>query len=127
MSTEAAGRRSRLPGLLGRIPGPRLAAGIVLLAAVLYPVVNPWSPYTQGVVLLAFLLAIQASSWNIISGYAGYTSLGHSMFLGLGAYTTAIIALHSGVNPLWIAPVGGITAVVIATVAGWVVLRTRGH
>ena len=89
--------------------------------------VNPWSPYTQGVALLMFLLAIQAVSWNIISGYAGYTSLGHSMFLGLGSYTVAIIALHTGVNPLWIAPLGGITAVVVATLAGFVVLRTRGH
>jgi ABC-type branched-subunit amino acid transport system ATPase component/ABC-type branched-subunit amino acid transport system permease subunit len=117
----------RLPGFLDRVPRTRLAAGIVLLAALLYPVVNPWSPYTQGVALLAFLLAIQASSWNIISGYAGYTSLGHSMFLGLGSYTVAIIALHTGVNPLWIAPLGGVTAVVIAAIAGWVVLRTRGH
>ncbi|HEY6744754.1 MAG TPA: ATP-binding cassette domain-containing protein, partial [Mycobacteriales bacterium] len=126
-ATAPAAARSRLPGFLGRVPGPRLAAGVLLLAAVLYPVVNPWSPYTQGVALLAFLLAIQASSWNIISGYAGYTSLGHSMFLGLGSYTTAIIALHTGVNPLWIVPLGGITAVVVATIAGWVVLRTRGH
>ncbi|HEV7656424.1 MAG TPA: branched-chain amino acid ABC transporter ATP-binding protein/permease [Mycobacteriales bacterium] len=117
----------RLPGFLGRMPRSRLAAGIVLLAALLYPVLNPWSPYTQGVALMMFLLAIQASSWNIISGYAGYTSLGHSMFLGLGSYTTAIVALHTGVNPLWIAPLGGVTAVVIAIVAGWVVLRTRGH
>jgi len=100
---------------------------VFLLAALLYPVVNPWSPYTQGVALLMFLLAIQAVSWNIISGYAGYTSLGHSMFLGLGSYTVAIIALHTGVNPLWIAALGGITAVVVAVLAGFVVLRTRGH
>ena len=41
----------RLPGFLGRVPRSRLVAGIVLLAALLYPVVNPWSPYTQGVAL----------------------------------------------------------------------------
>jgi branched-chain amino acid transport system permease protein len=117
----------RLPGFLARMPRSRLVAGIFLLAALLYPVLNPWSPYTQGVALLMFLLAIQASSWNIISGYAGYTSLGHSMFLGLGSYTIAIVALHTGVNPLWIAPLGGITAVIVATLAGLVVLRTRGH
>jgi ABC-type branched-subunit amino acid transport system ATPase component/ABC-type branched-subunit amino acid transport system permease subunit len=117
----------RLPGFLGRVPRSHLAAGLVLLAALLYPVANPWSPYTQGIALLMFLLAIQASSWNIISGYAGYTSLGHSMFLGLGSYTIAIVALHTGVNPLWIAPLGGITAVVVATLVGLVVLRTRGH
>ncbi len=77
--------------------------------------------------LLGFMLAVQATGWNIISGYAGYTSLGHSMFLGLGSYTVAIIALHTGVNPLWIAPLGGVTAVVVAVVVGWIVLRTRGH
>jgi len=117
----------RLPGFLARVPRSHLVAGMFLLAALLYPVVNPWSPYTQGVALLMFLLAIQAVSWNIISGYAGYTSLGHSMFLGLGSYTVAIIALHTGVNPLWIAALGGITAVVVAVLAGFVVLRTRGH
>jgi ABC-type branched-subunit amino acid transport system ATPase component/ABC-type branched-subunit amino acid transport system permease subunit len=117
----------RLPGFLSRVPRPHLVAGMLLLAALLYPVVNPWSPYTQGVALMMFLLAIQSSSWNIISGYAGYTSLGHSMFLGLGSYTVAIVALHTGVNPLWIAPLGGISAVVLATLVGLVVLRTRGH
>jgi branched-chain amino acid transport system permease protein len=117
----------RLPGFLARVPRPHLVAGAFLLAALLYPVVNPWNPYIQGVALMMFLLAIQASSWNIISGYAGYTSLGHSMFLGLGSYTVAIVALHTGVNPLWIAPLGGVTAVVVATLVGLVVLRTRGH
>ncbi|WP_246614732.1 branched-chain amino acid ABC transporter ATP-binding protein/permease [Paractinoplanes bogorensis] len=113
--------------LIRRIPRQHLVAGIVLLALILYPVINPWQPYPQGVLLIAFLLAIQASGWNIISGYAGYISLGHSMFLGLGSYTAAIIALHTGVNPLWVAPLGGVTAVVVAVVFGSVVLRTRGH
>ncbi|WP_433363307.1 ABC transporter permease subunit [Actinoplanes sp. CA-142083] len=106
---------------------PHAIAGIVLLGLILYPVINPWQPYPQGVMLMMFLLAIQATSWNIISGYAGYISLGHSMFLGLGSYTAAIIALHTGVNPLWVAPLGGVTAVIVAVVFGAVVLRTRGH
>jgi ABC-type branched-subunit amino acid transport system ATPase component/ABC-type branched-subunit amino acid transport system permease subunit len=112
---------------LSRVPRQHLIAGIVLLVLVLYPVINPWQPYPQGVMLMMFLLAVQATSWNIISGYAGYVSLGHSMFLGLGSYTAAIIALHTGVNPFWVAPLGGITAVVVAVVFGSVVLRTRGH
>jgi ABC-type branched-subunit amino acid transport system ATPase component/ABC-type branched-subunit amino acid transport system permease subunit len=99
----------------------------VLLALLVYPVINPWQPYPQGVMLMAFLLAVQAASWNIISGYAGYISLGHSMFLGLGSYTAAIVALHTGVNPMWVAPLGGVVAVLVAVVFGSVVLRTRGH
>jgi ABC-type branched-subunit amino acid transport system ATPase component/ABC-type branched-subunit amino acid transport system permease subunit len=114
-------------GFLSRIPRRHLIAGMVLLALLLYPVINPWQPYPQGVMLMAFLLAVQASSWNIISGYAGYVSLGHSMFLGLGSYTAAILALHTGVNPMWAAPLGGVVAVLVAVVFGSVVLRTRGH
>jgi branched-chain amino acid transport system ATP-binding protein/branched-chain amino acid transport system permease protein len=116
-----------MTALAVRLPRRHLAAGVVLLLLLVYPVINPWQPYPQGVMLLAFLLAIQASSWNIISGYAGYVSLGHSMFLGLGAYTAAIVALHTGLNPLLVAPLGGLTALVIAVAVGSVVLRTRGH
>ncbi|MEV0380361.1 branched-chain amino acid ABC transporter ATP-binding protein/permease [Nonomuraea sp. NPDC050643] len=104
-----------------------LVAGACLVALLLYPVVNPWQPYPQAVLLLGFLLAIQATSWNIISGYAGYISLGHSMFLGLGSYTAGILAARWEVNPLLVAPLGGVTATVIALVIGGVVLRTRGH
>ena len=87
--TVATTATAARPGLLRRIPRSHLAAGVVLLLLLLYPVVNPWNPYTQGVMLLGFSLAVQASGWNIISGYAGYTSLGHSMFVGLGSYTVA--------------------------------------
>lgn len=109
------------------IPRQHLVAGLCLLALILYPIIRPWEPYPQGVILLGFMLAIQASSWNIISGFAGYISLGHSMFLGLGSYTVAICALRWGVNPLWLMPLGGVTAVVAALLIGSVVLRTSGH
>ena len=112
---------------LRAVPRAHLVAGLCLIALLVYPIVNPWKPYPQGVLLLGFLLAIQASSWNIISGYGGYTSLGHSMFLGLGSYTAGILALRWGVNPLWVAPLGGVTALVIAVLIGSVVLRSRGH
>ncbi|TYB66032.1 branched-chain amino acid ABC transporter ATP-binding protein/permease [Nonomuraea sp. PA05] len=102
-------------------------AAACLVVLLVYPVVNPWQPYPQAVLLLGFLLAIQASSWNIIAGYAGYVSLGHSMFLGLGSYTVGILALRWGVNPLWVAPLGGVVATVVAVLIGSVVLRTRGH
>ncbi|MFC5823851.1 ABC transporter permease subunit [Nonomuraea insulae] len=104
-----------------------LVAAACLVALLVYPVVNPWQPYPQAVLLLGFLLAIQATSWNIISGYAGYISLGHSMFLGVGSYTVGILALRWGVNPLLVAPLGGVVAAVVAVLIGSVVLRTRGH
>jgi branched-chain amino acid transport system permease protein len=105
----------------------RLPVALPLAALALYPVIRPYDAYQQAVLLLAFLLAIQAVSWNIISGYAGYVSLGHSAFLGLGAYTAGIVGVHTGLNPFLAAPLGGAVAVVAALLVGSVVLRTRGN
>jgi len=105
----------------------RLAVIAVFVALFLYPVVLPFQIYEQGVLLLAFLTALMAVSWNIISGYAGYVSLGHSVFLGLGAYTGGLLAERYQVNPLWFMPLGGLVAFVAAALVGMVVLRARGH
>jgi branched-chain amino acid transport system permease protein len=105
----------------------RAVIGIALLALLLYPVLQPEAAYPQTVLLMAFLLAVMAMSWNIISGFAGYISLGHSAFLGLGAYTAGILSLRWGVNPLYLVPLGGLVATATAVGVGAVVLRARGH
>ena len=120
---SVAERLKAVPG--GRLRGLALVAIFVVLA--LYPVTSPHRAYEQGVLLLAFLLAIMAVSWNIISGFAGYVSLGHSVFLGIGSYTGALLAEKLGVNPLWFLPAGGVVAFVVALLVGMVVLRARGH
>ena len=69
---------------MNRIWSPRLV--IILLAAALlaYPMVLSGAFYRDiGVTFL--LAAISASAWNIVGGNAGQVSVGHSMFIGLGA------------------------------------------
>ncbi|MEO7982229.1 MAG: branched-chain amino acid ABC transporter ATP-binding protein/permease [Sporichthyaceae bacterium] len=129
-STGSGATRTTRPASqsrLARLPKSHLVALLALVVLVLYPVVQPGDAYYQAVLFTTFLLGVQAVSWNIISGYAGYVSLGHSAFLGVGSYTAAVIALHTGVNPLWVAPIGGVVAVVLAILIGLVVLRTSGH
>src|SRR3978361_193413 len=116
-----------MTALVKRLGAGRVAVVVVALALVLFPVVRPYDVYPQTVLLMAFLLAIQAVSWNIISGYAGYISLGHSVFLGLGGYAAAIVATRSGINPLLLAPVGAVVVTVIAVLVGAIVLRRRSH
>jgi ABC-type branched-subunit amino acid transport system ATPase component/ABC-type branched-subunit amino acid transport system permease subunit len=116
-----------MKALTARLAPTRIAVLVVTLVLVLFPVVRPYDVYPQTVLLLAFLLALQAVSWNIISGYAGYISLGHSVFLGLGGYVAAIIATRSGINPLFLAPVGAVVVTVVAVLVGAVVLRRRSH
>jgi ABC-type branched-subunit amino acid transport system ATPase component/ABC-type branched-subunit amino acid transport system permease subunit len=113
--------------LLARLRSPKTLYVAPLAALALYPVIRPYDLYPQTVLLLAFLLAIQAVSWNIISGYAGYVSLGHSVFLGIGGYTAGIVGIRTGLNPFLAAPLAGVVAVVAALAIGSIALRTRGH
>ncbi|MCC6206233.1 MAG: branched-chain amino acid ABC transporter permease [Hyphomicrobiales bacterium] len=63
---------------------------------------------------------------NIMMGYTGLLSLGHAAFVGVGAYTVAILQTYFGV-PFWIAiPAAGISAAVIGAAFGLPSLRIRG-
>jgi ABC-type branched-subunit amino acid transport system ATPase component/ABC-type branched-subunit amino acid transport system permease subunit len=98
-----------------------------LLALLAFPLLAREDLYRQTVLFQTFLLAVGALSWNIISGFTGYISLGQSAFLGLGAYTTALLSLHVGISPFIVAPLGGLVAATFAALVGAVVLRARGH
>jgi branched-chain amino acid transport system permease protein len=108
----------------------RRVAGITTVAALivvlcLLPVVKV-SDYYQNLAVLTFLLAIGATGWNMIGGYAGYISLGSSVFIGLGAYTTGILAAKHGVSP-WVGCwAGGLVAALGAGILSLSTRRTRG-
>ncbi|MDX6585112.1 MAG: branched-chain amino acid transport system ATP-binding protein livM [Solirubrobacterales bacterium] len=100
-----------------------VALGILFVAAI--PFFTP-SSYIHNVLILTFLLGVLGSGWNVMSGYAGYVSLGHSAFIGVGAYTAGILAGEWGVSPFVVAPLGGIAAALVALLLGWATRRTRG-
>ena len=50
-----------------------------------------------GVVIMSY--AVLATSWNFVGGFTGYISLGHAAYFGLGAYGTALLVIHAGINP----------------------------
>ena len=64
-----------------------LAAALLLL----YPVVSD-DLYYQNMIILSLVFAIGAVGLNVISGYGGYISLGQGAFVGIGAYTLAILS-----------------------------------
>ena len=121
-------------GFAGRNAG-RLAVAGLLLTILVFPVISD-NRYYQTIIILSLLLAIMASGWNIISGFAGYVSLGQTVFLGIGAYTTAILSLRvfgpdefgqGGANPFYFIPVSAIVAGLFAAAVGPIIMRTRGH
>ena len=73
----------------------RLVAAAVLAAAVL------WIPTRGSAGLIsttteALTLMCAAMALNLVLGYAGQISIGHSAFLGVGAYTTGIMVSQIG-------------------------------
>jgi branched-chain amino acid transport system permease protein len=82
-------------------------------------------PYNVVVISTVLFWATQATSWNLLSGFAGYFSFGQGAFLGVGVYTTAVLTGRHGVFYLVAIPVGGLLAGVLAFVIGAVAFRLR--
>ncbi len=101
---------------------------IVLLAAALlaFPLVFTGAFYRDiGVTFL--LAAISASAWNIVGGYAGQVSVGHSMFFGVGAYAPLLLYTLFGWPPIAGIPLGIAIAIALAIVIGMPTFRLTGH
>ncbi len=69
------------------------AAAIALLLAPFF--VNP---YILSVLILVLSFAYLGQAWNIMMGFAGQLSLGHALYFGLGAYTSAALYVKFGVG-----------------------------
>ena len=68
-----------------------------------------------------------ALSLDLILGYAGIVTLGHSAFFGVGAYTTGILAAKLHVHePILLLVAAAVAAGVLGLATGAVILRTRG-
>ncbi len=61
------------------------------------------------------ILALFALSLDLLLGYAGIVSLGHGAFLGIGAYTAGLVAIHISADPF----VGLTAAALVSTIAGF--------
>lgn len=109
------------PIWLGRVLA--LAAAVLL---VVYPMVSD-DLYYQNMIILSLVFAVGASGLNIISGFAGYVSLGQGAFIGLGGYTIGVLATKFPDSNPWIwVPLAGLVAAVVALVLGLVSLRSSG-
>ena len=61
--------------------------------------------FWQSLLTLVFFYAFMGLTWNLMMS-AGLLSLGHALFLGLGAYATAVFTVAGGLSP-WLAIAAG--------------------
>ncbi len=100
------------------------AAFLVALAVPLLPGVPPF-----WVTLLDYigLYAIVAIGLVVLTGIGGMTSFGQAMFVGFGAYATAILTTRFGLSPWLVLPVAIVVTAVAATLIGAITLNLSGH
>lgn len=79
--------------------------------------------YELSVLILVFQFVLMGQAWNVMMGYAGQLSLGHALYVGLGAYVPALLWLNFGVSPLLGVFAGMAAAMLAGAVIGWLGLR----
>jgi len=83
------------------------------------------SSFILRLAILILYWAYLGQCWNILSGYAGQFSFGHSAYFGLGAYTSTLLLFKWGLNP-WIGMfIGGIVAMCGGIFIGFLCFRYR--
>jgi branched-chain amino acid transport system permease protein len=121
----AAAVRALPPGAVRRRPSSATAA---LLATLVVALLLPFgiSAFWLSTAVFILIGAIGALGLNVLTGYTGQVSLGHAFFLGIGAYTAAVLGGDHHVNAaIWI-PMAGVVAGLAGAIIGPTALRLRG-
>ncbi len=90
------------------VPVGEFVAGAAVLVVALLPFVLP-SQGWLGFAINAMLISVLGIAWNITGGFGGLMSFGHAVLFGSGAYASAMLQVHLGLNA-WPAAVLGIVA-----------------
>ena len=82
--------------------------------------------FYAGILFQTFLWSGLSGSWNLLGGYAGQASLGHTAYFGIGAYTSTLLAIHFGLSP-WIGMmVGVLLSSLVGLALGAICFRLEG-
>ena len=102
-----------------------VGAGILIALAVLPLPIR--DVYTQNLIIITVLFAGLSQAWNILGGYCGQISLGHALYMGIGAYVSTLLFVNGGVPPTLGMFAGGAVAGLCALLVGWPCFRLSGH
>lgn len=113
-----------------RRPARRIDAaliGLILGAVILWFAPVGMGRYGTYVLSLWLVMSIGVMGLNLTLGYAGQTSLAQAAFMGLGAYTTAILTTKYGVSWYAAFALSGLLTFAVGLLLGFPALRVRTH
>jgi branched-chain amino acid transport system permease protein len=113
---ENKGKRSAI-----RVVPPVVCILILLVVPLIFG-----NPAFLQLMVLVLLYAYLTTSWNLVGGFAGVLPLGHTLFIGIGAYTSTLLFIELGLTP-WIGMfVGAFMAMIAGLLIGLPTLKLRG-
>jgi len=96
-----------------------IVAGVVASFLVVFPLV-PHSSFAMATMIQFLMFSLYGMGWNTIGGYGGQVDLGKAQYVGIGAYTTAVMLIRWDV-------IGICLAVAWSFIIGYPLFRLRGH
>jgi branched-chain amino acid transport system permease protein len=99
--------------------------GLVILVLLFLPMSTD-SPFIRHSFIMILFYAYLSTSWNIVGGFAGQLSMGHSAFMVIGGYTSTLLFTYLGLTPWLGMLVGGIAAALVAVLIGIPSFRLKG-
>ncbi|MFI5001214.1 MAG: ATP-binding cassette domain-containing protein [Reyranellales bacterium] len=103
---------------------PKLVAVLGICTFAVLPAAGLPAFYDSFFYLVFFWISL-STSWALLSGFAGYFSLGHAAFFGVGMYTTAVMTTKFQVPFLLTLPVAAAIPALLGVGIGAVVFRLR--
>lgn len=108
---------------------PRLdlaIAGLLGTFLLVFPLF-PHSSFAMATMIQFLMFSLYGMGWNTIGGYGGQVDLGKAQYVGIGAYTTAVLLVRYDI-PFWFSmPIGMFLAVIWSFVIGYPLFRLKGH
>lgn len=98
---------------------------VIMAACAVLPCTPIPNFYIQQAFPILFFAGL-AQSWNILGGYTGYLSLGHSSFVGMGGYTIGCLFFAFRWSPFVTFPLAAVSAAILALIIGVICFRIRG-
>jgi len=83
--------------------------------------------YYLHLAILALVWVIAAQGQNLIQGYTGYVSIVQAGFMGIGAYSTALMGIHYGLPTWFTITLAPFVTAIFALATGYPSLRVKGH
>lgn len=83
--------------------------------------------FSLHVIILILLYASMSQAWNIIGGYGGQVSFGHSVFFGIGAYGAGMAVVTYGLSPWPGILIGMAAAAGVAVLVSYPCFKLSGH